>query len=38
MAAMTLARERLLEVLRRLEAEPALIGASAHLIGIAKAP
>jgi len=32
------ARERLFRVLRRLETEPSLIGASAHLIGIAKAP
>jgi ubiquinone/menaquinone biosynthesis C-methylase UbiE len=30
------ARERLLQVLRRLETEPSLIGVSAHLIGIAR--
>ena len=33
-----LARERLLRVVRQLETEPSLIGASAHLIGIATAP
>ena len=31
------ARERLLAVLRRVEAEPSLIGASAHLIAVARA-
>jgi len=30
-------RERLLAVLRRVEAEPSLIGASAHLIAVARA-
>jgi hypothetical protein len=30
------ARERLLEVLRRVETEPSLIGASAHLLAIAR--
>jgi SAM-dependent methyltransferase len=32
------ARGRLLEVLRRLETEPALLGASAHLIAVARRP
>ena len=30
------ARERLLQVLRRVETEPSLIGASAHLLAIAR--
>jgi len=30
------ARERLLEVLRRMETEPALLGASAHLLAVAR--
>lgn len=32
----TAARERLLQVLRRIETEPTLIGASAHLIAVAR--
>jgi hypothetical protein len=29
------ARERLLQVLRRLETEPSLVGASAHMVAVA---
>ena len=32
------ARSRLLELLRRVEAEPSLLGASAHLLAIARKP